>query len=303
MIAALIVVVACCASLLGIEMSIHPPATRRRKWFYRVTFATLFLAGGVLALIQKHLDDEEKKARFPVPAVPRITLETLDGLPAGITNHRAHLRINRLTVANPNDVRIDNFTSRLQLPEPIVELIQTNAPAGTTIDWKPMLLGLFVHGTGGRSDTGIWIGPTSAVYYVYPLQRFQIPQKRWHRTEFSGAGDITGIWELGFDSIPPRSTLQLDFLTSSATNAQNYIQFAAETFWQWSAKMSNQLPVEDPTELRFYFEGEYQFPAEGKPGRQTFLMPVEFRQVQRTLKSLAVQTNNGNWNIIVLEKY
>jgi hypothetical protein len=56
----------------------------------------------------------------------------------------------------------------------------------------------------------------------------------------------------------------------------------------------------DTNELRFHFEGEYQYRAEGRMGRQHFLVPINFDLEQRVLSSLPVQAENGHWHTVTL---
>src|SRR5204862_6750077 len=101
-------------------------------------------------------------SRNPKPGLPRITIETLAGLPEGTTNN-PQLRLQRLFVRNTSSVALQNFCSRLQFPEPISSTLQTNMTAGTVVGWKPLMDRLSITGTGGRASAGLWVGPTSAV--------------------------------------------------------------------------------------------------------------------------------------------
>jgi hypothetical protein len=290
-------------AILATHVSLFQPEEQRAKRLWRTILIGLALLAFCLAGRQLQLDAREKRNRYPVPSLPLVSLTTLDGLPNSITNDRPNIRMHRIRIANFTDVTLDNFVSRLQLPEPIVTTTQTNLPPGTVIDWRPVVVDMVFQGTGGRSDTGFWIGPTSKVHFVYPYRRFYPPPKRQIKMEYSGAGDVTGVWELAVDSIPPRSALEIKFLTSSATNAQNYLRFANEPFWKSYAKQVNQMPMEDTNELNFYFEGEYQYPADGKPGRQQFFVPLVFAEAERKISSLATHTNSGQWNVVFFEKY
>jgi hypothetical protein len=54
-------------------------------------------------------------------------------------------------------------------------------------------------------------------------------------------------------------------------------------------------------ELRFSFEGLYQYQAAGKPANQHFLVPITFDAKSRKLSSLAIQPNDGKWKRVMIE--
>jgi hypothetical protein len=234
-----------------------------------------------------------------VPGLPFITISTMDGLPTDRTNND-HLRLNQLVVRNLNDVEIDNFCARLQLPEPILETTATNQTVGTLVGWRPLLLKLLTTGTAGRSPGGMWIGPTSAVFFVYPDECFfpKDAQGRGQQTEHSGAGNVTGVWELTIDKLPPFGHVSIEFLTHNTTEATNYIRFANTPLCQLP-------PVSRPdtNELKFYLEGEYWYPGNIKPGKQHLLVPISFDPNQRKFSSLGVQADLGRWHPTLMNLY
>ncbi len=234
-----------------------------------------------------------------ISRLPCIFIESLPGLPLGCTN-AADLRVHRLVISNTNEVEIENFCSRLQLPEPITETLKTNRPAGTQIGWRPLLVGLRVNGSGGRSETGLWVGPASAVHFDYPEECFVAKERRGHKTEHSGPGTVTGIWELTVDKLPAGGHISLQFITSSAPEATNYIRFAREPLWQ---SPPDPQTIPDTNEVRFLFEGEYHYQALGKSGKQYFLVPLVFNEQQRSLSSLRAERSVGHWHPVTLELY
>ena len=231
-----------------------------------------------------------------ISGLPQITIETLDGLPTDISNN-PHLRMNRLVVRNASDVPIDTFCSRLQLPEPISRTTETNATVGTAIGWRLLMDKIIVKGTGGRTEGGLWIGPTSKVTFVEQNMAFFPKHARGEKGGTSRVGDITGIWELTIDRLPPGGHVSLCFLSSNAAEATNYMELATVPLWSLPP---NPQATPDTNELRFSLEGEYQYRAEGKPGRQHFLVPIKFDADQRVVSSLPIQPDIGNWHTVTL---
>jgi len=54
-------------------------------------------------------------------------------------------------------------------------------------------------------------------------------------------------------------------------------------------------------ELRFFFEGEYQYQAAGKVASQHFLLPFKFDEENRTLSALPIQSGDGRWKRVMIE--
>lgn len=230
-----------------------------------------------------------------IPALPQITIETLDGLPPECTNN-PHLRFHRLTVRNGSDAPIETFCSRLQLPEPIAQTIETNTTIGAVIGWRPLLDRIIVKGTGGRTEGGLWVGPTSKVTFVEHEMAFFPKYANGEKATLSRAGDFTGVWELTIDKLPPRGHVAICFLTSDGPEGTNYLELANSS---WSLPPTRPYTPET-NELRFSLEGEYQYPAQGKPGKQHFLVPIRLDADQRALTSLPIQEDNGQWRTVTL---
>jgi hypothetical protein len=238
-----------------------------------------------------------KQSKIPALSLPRITIETLDGLPEEFSGD-SRLRQNRLFIRNNGESEILRFCSRLQLPEPIARTIETNATIGTSVGWRPLMDKLSIIGTGGRTEGGLWVGPTSAVYFVGspPCFIYSGPT-RGQKGTLSKAGDITGIWELTFDKLPPGGQVSLVFLTSNGSNSTTYLELASIPLWQ-SPPNPRTNPVTN--ELRFSLEGEYLLPAEAQNSKQSFLAPIVYDASSRKISSFLVQPNVGNWQPVTL---
>lgn len=195
-----------------------------------------------------------------IPGLPQVSIQTLDGLPPEYTNN-PHLRLHTLTVRNGGDASIEQFCSRLQLPEAISQTIDTNTSAGTTIGWRPLMDKIVVKGTGGKTEGGLWIGPTSKVTFVDHPMAFFPRYAKGQKGATSRLGDITGVWELTIDRLPPNGHASIFFLTSNGPEGTNYLDLASPL---WSSEPNPQ-KTPDTNELRFSLEGEYQYPTEEKP--------------------------------------
>jgi hypothetical protein len=232
-----------------------------------------------------------------IPGLPQIIIETFDGLPLGTTNN-PQLRMHHLVVRNSNDVEIHNFCSRLQFPEPIVQTTETNVTTGTRINWRPLLDNLLVKGTGGRTEGGLWIGPTSKVSFVDSIMCFFPRYAKGEKMALSMLGDITGVWELEIDTLSAGGGhVSLTFFTSTAREGTNYLNLASVPLWQ---SPPNPQVVPDTNELRFSLEGEYQYQANFKPGKQHFLVPIMFDSAERNCSSLKIQPEIGSWHPVML---
>src|SRR5262249_41809661 len=153
-----------------------------------------------------------------------------DGLPPELSD-KAHLRLHRLVVRNGSDAAIENFCSRLQLPEPIAQTIETNTTVGSVVGWRPLMDRILVRGTGGRTEGGLWIGPTSKVTFVEQGMAFFPKYAKGEKGTFSRLGDITGVWELTVNTLPPGGHVSLTFLSSNAAEGTNYIELANIPLW------------------------------------------------------------------------
>lgn len=300
-------------------MATHPPTQEEKgkKQFYKISF--LILAAAVVGLTwrQSYIDDKGKQQlsssnsnqmfnlqtrlstlqtnfdnyraanEHPVPSLPWIEIETLNGMPEGFTND-PHLRLNRLSVQN-FDVEIDNVCSRLQLPEPICTTIETNEPVGTFVGWRSLMNRIVVNGTGGRS----WVGGGSTVTWLDSNPCFFSTNLMGEKLSISKTGDTSGIWELTIDKLPPRGRVSVLFITSDDEQAANYIKLASVPAWQGIPQNPKARP--DTNELDFFLAGNYQFQAASKPANQFFLVPILFDAEHRKISSLNTQPDIDHW--------
>jgi hypothetical protein len=206
-------------TLVGVEMTFKSQTTPRAKSTYRAVFSVWFMATLVTGYLQY------KEGKPVIPNRPQITVETLSGLPEGMTSN-SHLRLHRLLIRNANVVSIENFCSRLQLPEPICATIETNRPPGTVIDWRPLTTKVTIAGTGNRS----LLGPGSSANFVYSPPCFFPEGNKAQLSGYFANVDRTGVWELTIDRLPPNGIASLMFLTSNEDAATNYIAFVKTAF-------------------------------------------------------------------------
>jgi hypothetical protein len=229
-----------------------------------------------------------------MPSLPHIAISTLEGLPPEKTNN-PYLKEYELLLRNTSDVELNNLCSRIQLPEPIVETPEPPEKfIGTQLDCKPTIKSnVLVKGTGGRG----WVGGASAVYPQYVEPCFWPDSNRGLKGSLMSADTATGIWELQVDKIPPKGYVRVRFITSTAPEVTNYVTFANTPLW---SSPPNPQTVEDTNELRFHFEGQYQFQSEVKPGTQRFFVPLIYDQKTRNLSSLPATSDVGHWHAITM---
>jgi hypothetical protein len=278
----------------------------------------------ILIIAWKPVADQYRLQHPNVPLV-QVVLQTIPGLPEGIQNN-PHLRYHRVLIQNPNQVEIGNFYGRLQLPEPIDTLIETKTPPGISMSIEPILTKFSIIGDGNRK----LLGPASSLHPLYPPAHL-FPGNRAQLTGYSDGGEITGVWQCSIDKLPPQSAVTISFLTSIEGDATNYISLANYEFKTNGATISTTIqgttngsvmlhsltiamivhtnrviePNEDwhlgTNELRFYFEGFYQYAAGEKSKQQPFLVPFVFETNSRAMLSLPIQKEDGKWRRVTIE--
>lgn len=121
------------------------------------------------------------RAQHPGIPMPAVVIQTFPDLPEGIQDS-SHLRWNVLLIRNDNDIEIENFYGRIQLPEPIMTTIESNLPPGVAIDLEPLLTKFAIKGAGNRTNL---------------------------------------VWQLLIDKLPPHKTAAISFLTTDEGDATN----------------------------------------------------------------------------------
>jgi hypothetical protein len=262
--------------------------------------------------------------QHPKPASLDITIQTFPGLPEGLSDD--HLKYHRLVIQNVNNFEIDNFYGRIQLPEPIIQTVETNLPPGIFVNWNPILTHFLVQGHATKN----FFGPASEINMLPPSMNF-IDGIYAQLTRFSDSGDQTGIWQLSIDKLLPHDMVTLSFLTTDDVTVSNYIslvnyQFTtnglfASTVMQGDGKggailhnftfafivFSNSIvkPREDwhlgTNELRFYFEGLYQYPVGNNVRFQNVLVPFLINTNDRSISSLPPQIEDGRWRRVMID--
>jgi hypothetical protein len=262
--------------------------------------------------------------QHPKPASLEIAIQTFPGLPEGVSND--HLKYHQLVIQNVNDFEIDNFYGRIQLPEPIIQTVETNSPPGTFVDWNPILTRFLVEGHATKN----FIGPASSIDMLPPSMYF-VDGIYAQLTRYSDSGEQTGIWQLSINKLLPHDMVTLSFLTTDDETVSNYISLAnyqfttnglfASTVAQGDGKggvtihnltyafivYSNSIvkPREDwhlgTNELRFYFEGIYQYPVGNNFRFQNVLVPFVVNTNDRSVLSLPPQTEDGRWRRVMID--
>ena len=276
---------------------------------------TRFTNGSIdqrLDLLAQSISFVTNALAFAVPNLPYIKIETLNGLPIdGLPNretNKQYLKLHRVRIRNVGEVEIDNFRSRLQIPEPIISTKEINQSIGTLVGWRSLKIEILTTGTAGRTAGGMWLGPASTNYFLYPEMAFNpytapFPSDKGYRGQevmIAGSGEVSGIWELTIDKLPPFGYASVLFFTSDSDAVTNYTKFADTPLW---ASPPNPSTIADTNELRFYLEGEYQFQALNKPQKQYFLVPISFDAQSRKISSSEIQTNITHWHPVIIESY
>jgi hypothetical protein len=205
--------------------------------------------------------------------------------------------------------------------------LEANRPPGTTLNWHALQRKVTIAGTGNRE----LLGPSSSAEFVYDTPCFFPLGNKAQLSGYFANAEPTGVWELTIDKLPPHGVVSLLFLTSSGDQATNYVDFVKTAFTNdgatiWSTMQgttngavivhslgiamivhTNKVinPKEDwrlgTNELRFSFEGNYQYAAGAKLETHHFLMPIVHDVTTRKLSSSGVQPDDGRWKRVMIE--
>jgi hypothetical protein len=312
------------AIIVGFVWTFLIHASPHRGKIFRITGSlTLVIALGWIATIATLRQYDTQHPKTPMITV---TAETMRGLPEGMTNDPS-LRYHILTIRNDNDIEIDNFVSRLQMPEPIETTVETNLSPGISIEWKPILTRFTVVGTGNHKI----LGSQSSLNVEWPPVFWMPLDNSAQLSRFSDTSDKTGVWELLIDKLPPHGEVVLSFLTTDNGDATNYISLVNYEFKTNGASVSiisagdgkggvrlidmtfamivhankTVKPNEDwrlgTNELRFSLDGWYEYKTADKLQKLHFLVPFIFDAKNRNVSSLPAQNEVGKWRLVMIE--
>ena len=261
------------------------------------------------------------------PKTPMLTIvvATLPGMPENFS-YDPRLKYHQIQIANYSGTEIDNFRARLQLPEPIKTNLEIVSSPGMSIEWRPLLTKFTVTGVGNHK----FLGPQSMLHQALP-QFLSMPwDNAAQLTRISDSGDMTGVWELEIDKLPPGSQSEISFITTDEGDATNYISLANYEFKtnggtvavslqgttnggvllhdltmamivQTNASISNQDWHLGTNELRFSLDGWYDYTARDKLQSLHFLVPFIFDPTNRALSSRPIQVGTANWKLVRME--
>ncbi|MBN2187047.1 MAG: hypothetical protein JW732_06320 [Dehalococcoidia bacterium] len=211
----------------------------------------------------KSLHDKFISDSGGVPQLPDITVRTLEGLvmpprgPATIRGKDISLfREHELLIVNHNSRLIYWLTCRIQFPESIITHRIVENPAGSSFDCKPdsMQLVASATGSGSVSVTG---GLRPALNYI-----------------------------LASDTLPPRSRLNIHFLSTASENSSDYYMSGLGS-----------------ESLMNYVLGQFQYPLLGEYIPRRFLLPLNFEPERRVITSLPCEDYDGSRSIIHRETW
>ncbi len=185
-----------------------------------------------------------------LPKIPEITLQTqrsltLPDLPGAtitgndIKTYREHV----LSIYNPNNRAMSNYKCRIQFPEPIVYHLISDSPAGVNIQCNPDKMNLIVHASGSGSVTRL--GSRGALEYI-----------------------------VGADTIPPKSRLELHFLSVVSPTSSGII------------------PEFNEDALEYHILGEFHYLLHGEYLPRYFLVLLEFDFENRRISSLPCEEDD-----------
>lgn len=229
------------------------------------------------------------------PSPPQIMLDTMNGYPFG-TQPEPSLRWNTLLVRNTSDIDIYDFSSRIQLPEAIIETGPIDKTVGINAEWRPFVVNPIVSaGTVSRdSNGGVSFGGHSVLLTPIPMDGFSGEMQHGKMVQMegeeTGGGNATGIWDLSVDKLPPNGYAAVTFITSNTQT--NYNNFAG-------GGIPN--PHRATNELRYYLDGEYYFRINNQPNSRFFIVPIIFDRDKRSISLSALQTNVGNFTLVKLQ--
>jgi len=252
----------------------------------------------------------------PIPGLPQMEIGTLDEQPmfGDKVVFDPTVRMNCLYVRNTNPVDILYFCSRFQLPEPVVMTNQQkDKSVGVEIDaWRPLRAArnVAVSGQGASVSrqgsayqyTVSSPGSSAAAAGLAVLDGcFDPGEQRPLMASVGRPGDLTGIWELSIAKLPPSGFVRIYFSTSNGPEATNYITVTTGG-WMPGLKQTPEVAAMTrprPDGLFFYWEGEFQFNADGRLGKQRFFVPLFFN-AQRRLTQSRVQADKGPWDPVTV---
>ena len=189
-----------------------------------------------------------------VPQLPEITVRTLEGLtllPRGPATIRADdistFREHELLIVNQDTRVIHWLTCRIQFPEPIIGHWIVKSPTGSSVECKPDRMQFVASATGSGSVT-VTGGLRPALDYT-----------------------------LESDKLPPRSRLNIHFLSIASGNSSD-----------------NCMPGLGSEALMNHVLGQFQYPLLGEYIPYRFLVPLNFEPDRRVIISLPCEDADGS---------
>ena len=198
-----------------------------------------------------------------VPQLPDITVRTLRGLavpPRGPATIRGEdvstFREHELLIANQDARLIHWLTCRIQFPERIIRHRIVESPAGSSVECKPDSMQFVASATGSGSVT-VTGGLRPALDYT-----------------------------LASDKLPPRSRLNIHFLSIATEDSSRYCMSGLGS-----------------EALENYVLGQFQYPLLDEYIPRSFLVPLNFEPDKRVITSLPCEDDDGSRRIIHRESW
>ena len=204
-----------------------------------------------------------RNPRFTIYSTPvEVPVNGEKAVPMAIIQNR---KLHTLEVVNPNKIPLSNLQLRAQFPEAILEI---------------------------RS-------PPSANYTVVSIQD-------WDSVPVQVGGDIsnappfepfapeepTGLWRITVSTIPPNSTIRIQFLTATGPEGGLYTQ-----------AMIDDEPRKAEEEILWLLQGSYQFIKDAEYQTEQILVPLAFDRQSRLLTALAMLTGSSSQTNAIIVRH
>jgi hypothetical protein len=198
-----------------------------------------------------------------VPQLPDITVRTLRGLavpPRGPATIRGEdvstFREHELLITNQDARLIHWLACRIQFPERIITHRIVESPVGSSVECKPDSMQFVASATGSGSVT-VTGGLRPALDYT-----------------------------LASDRLPPRSRLNIHFLSIAAEDSSRYCMSGLGS-----------------EALENYVLGQFQYPLLDEYIPRSILVPLNFEPDRRVITSLPCEDDDGSRRIIHRESW
>lgn len=204
-----------------------------------------------------------------VPSLPQVSLITIKGrtlseVPSQVTVQDCDdFREHTLKITNSADAQLLMIDARVQVPEPIIESLGYDKPAGINVGWQPIRPQMVATIKGGGTVT---------------RNRPPLP---------------TMVYHLQIDRLPPSHGVAIGFTTSTKIHEEHDLSFDRGPF----------AGTDEPPYLRNYIDGTFQFEYRGAMLKKRFFVPIDFDKDARAFSIMEVREDFGRWQPLALTMF